>query len=385
MRAVRHQLFSAAVLLLCGCSAIPASGPSGSQVEKAAEVSNPGRIELVDVTDDVARRLFANRSHTDFASTLGGDKPYQLKLGSGDAVEVSIWEAPPAMLFSSTGTDSLNSSLSGSRVTTLPVQVIDASGDIHVPFAGTIPASGKSLHELERSIAAALSGKAHDPQVIVRLSKNANAYVTVVGDVASSTRMALTPRRERLLDALATAGGVKQPIGKTTIQVTRGNTVETLPLQSVIKDPRQNIALMPGDVVTALFQSLSFTALGASGKNEEINFEAQGITLAQALARSGGLNDSRADAKSVFVFRFEKPDALSWPQQPVVQTADGRVPVVYRVDLKDPRSFFVAQTFMMDDKDLLYVSNAPIAEIQKFLNVVFSITYPFVNSIQTFK
>jgi polysaccharide export outer membrane protein len=66
-----------------------------------------------------------------------------------------------------------------------------------------------------------------------------------------------------------------------------------MPLIEIIRDPRQNIHLRSGDVVTALFQSNSFTALGASGRNEEIDFEAQGITLAQALGRIGGLQDMR--------------------------------------------------------------------------------------------
>jgi polysaccharide export outer membrane protein len=39
----------------------------------------------------------------------------------------------------------------------------------------------------------------------------------------------------------------------------------------------------------------------------------------------------------------------------------------------------------MDNKDLLYVSNAPIAELQKFLNVVFTVAYPVVTTVNTFK
>jgi polysaccharide export outer membrane protein len=45
--------------------------------------------------------------------------------------------------------------------------------------------------------------------------------------------------------------------------------------------------LQAGDVITSLFQPLHGT--WATGKNEELNFEAQGISLAQALARAGGL------------------------------------------------------------------------------------------------
>ncbi|MBB5509971.1 polysaccharide biosynthesis/export family protein [Paraburkholderia atlantica] len=369
---------------LGGCSSIPTSGPSRSQINDAGAIANPGGIQIVDVTDDVARKLFVERSVSDFSATLGNSTSFQQQLGVGDTIEVSIWEAPPATLFGASQIDSKGGT-TNARVTVLPDQTIDGDGKINVPFAGELKAVGRTPAQLQRDIAARLKNIAHDPQVLVKLSRNATSYVTVVGDVASSNRMPLSARGERLLDALASAGGVKQPVDKITIQVTRGDTVASLPLETVIRDPRQNVPLHAGDVVTALFQPFSFTSLGATGKNQEINFEAQGITLAQALARAGGLEDSRSDAQGVFIFRLEDAKALPWPNTPVRTTADGKVPVVYRVNLRDPNSFFVAQSFMMDNKDLLYVSNAPIAEVQKFLNVVFSVAYPVITGVQTFR
>jgi polysaccharide biosynthesis/export protein len=196
----------------------------------------------------------------------------------------------------------------------------------------------------------------------------------------------LSARGERLLDALAASGGVRQPLGKVTVQVTRQNLDESnrrvarsaaLPLESIIADPTQNIILQPGDIVSVVHLPNSFTVLGAATKNEEINFEAQGITLAQALARSGGLRDERANARGVFIFRFEDPAVLD-DLKPTRTTLDGRVPVVYRVDLKDPGTFFVAQDFPVRNKDVIFVSNAPAADLQKFLNLVASVTLPFV-------
>jgi polysaccharide biosynthesis/export protein len=119
--------------------------------------------------------------------------------------------------------------------------------------------------------------------------------------------------------------------------------------------------------------------LGATGKNEEVNFEAQGISLAQALARAGGLQDARADAQGVFIFRFESADALDTAGKAPVTTPEGKIPVIYRVDLKNPATFFVAQSFPIENRDVLYVSNAPAAELQKFLNIVVSVIYPVVN------
>lgn len=384
----RALSFAVVASVLAGCSAIPTSGPSTARINQVGDSSDPTRniagIQVVDVTDDIARKLFAERTQTDFASALGGGAKFRQQLGVGDTIEVSIWEAPPATLFGASQGDSRGGP-SNARVTVLPDQTIDGDGVINVPFVGNVNAVGRTPTQLAADIAARLKNIAHDPQVLVKLSRNVTSYVTVVGDVVNSSRMQLSARGERLLDALANSGGVRQPIDKITMQITRGTEVVSLPLQTVIRDPKQNILLRAGDVVTALFQPYSFMSLGATGKNQEISFEAQGISLAQALARAGGLEDSRSDARGVFVFRMENASALPWPSTPVRTTAEGKVPVIYRLDLHDPNSFFVAQSFMMENKDLLYVSNAPITDIQKVLNLVFSVAYPVVTGVQTFK
>ncbi|MDR5757610.1 polysaccharide biosynthesis/export family protein [Caballeronia sp. LZ035] len=389
-RTALSLIASSTLFGVTACSVVPSSGPTAAQVMSVGDESNNqatqalGGIQIIDVTDDVARKLLAERSTDDFAKSLGNARLGRQQFGPGDVIEVSVWEAPPATLFGTTMSQADIGGSAGAKATVLPAQIIDTDGKIDVPFVGQVQAAGRSSTELSQAIAARLKGKANQPQVLVRLVKNATSYVTVVGDVNASSRMELTAGGERLLDALANSGGVKQPVDKTMIQVTRGDMVESLPLQTIIRDPRQNVPLHAGDVVTALFQPLSFTVLGASGKNDEINFEAQGITLSQALARAGGLNDSRSDPKGVFIFRFEPKDALNWPNQPVRTTADDKVPVVYRLNLKDPSSFFVAQSFPMSNRDLVYVSNAPVAELQKFLNLVFSVAFPVTNVIRTY-
>jgi polysaccharide export outer membrane protein len=372
----------ALLLMLNGCGIVPASGPTAREVRSAPASQNLNGIQIVDVTDAVARQLVAETKKQDFAGTLGGNAAKEQVFGPGDSIEVSIWEAPPATLFSDATLSS--DAVSGAHSTVLPAQIVNLDGTIMVPFAGRIRATGRTAEQLANDIVSRLQGKANHPQVIVRTVRNANSYVTIVGDVTQSTRMELSAAGERLLDALASAGGVRHPIEKTTIQVTRGDRVETLPLQSVIQDPRQNVTLHTGDVVTALYQPFSFTVLGATGKNSEVNFETQGITLAQALARSGGLNDARSDPKGVFIFRFEPANMLKWPQQPVKTTADGLVPVIYRVDLKDPATFFVAQSFPIKNKDLVFVSNGPVAELQKFMNLIFSAVYPVTTTVRLY-
>ena len=266
-----------------------------------------------------------------------------------------------------------------SRNTSNNEQMVDSDGRIRVPFVGSVHAAGRTPQQFEAEIVSRLRGVAHEPQAVVRLVRNASKNVTVVGDVANSTRLPLTAKGERLLDALAAAGGVRQSVNKLMIQVTRGPRVVSESLEVVVTDPRQNIRLQADDVVTVYFQPFSFTALGATGANTEVPFEGAGITLAQALGRVGGLNDQRANASGVFIFRLEDPAALD----PVLingahMTPDGKIPVIYRVDLKNPATFFVAQGFPIRNKDILYASNATMAELQKFVNIVSAVVIPAI-------
>jgi polysaccharide export outer membrane protein len=301
-------------------------------------------------------------------------------VGAGDVLDVNIWEASPALLFGGAAVTALpTAGGSGAKASTFPDQVVNVDGTISIPFAGTIQASGKSTQAIAQDITAALKNKANMPQVMVRTTRNTTSAVTVVGEVANSQIIPLTPRQEKLLDAIAAAGGVKQAINKITIQLARKGQVHSMPLESVIKDPAQNISLAAGDVITAYFQPYSFTALGATGQNQEVAFEGQGISLVQALARVGGLQDNRADAKGVFVFRFEDPDAVPEQARGGIRTEDNKVPVIYRMNLAQGSAFLTAQTFPMKNKDVVYVSNASSVELQKFLNILVSGIYPVVN------
>ncbi len=365
--------------LLGACSHwLPASGPSTIKMNQAAE-PDTSIIQLVDITPTVTQRLSLSQKKQSFAESFSERRVNTYLVNPGDIIEVSIWEASPAMLFGVAPAAAAFSASSGSKASTLPEQMVGAEGYINVPFAGRIKVAGKNLQKIETDIVNALQGKANYPQVIVRMTRNTTSNVTVVGEVTQSTLLPITPRGERLLDAIAAAGGVKQPVNKITLQLSRGQVVRDIALEKVIQDPKQNIRLYPGDVVTAYYQPLSFTALGATGKNDEINFEAQGVTLAQAIARVGGLQDTRANASGVYVFRFESREAVGAGVTPKVANSEGKLPIVYRLDMSDPTAFFVAQNFEIRNKDVLYVANASSVELQKFLNILISVIYPIVN------
>ncbi len=367
-------LICAGALCTSACTALGGSGPSTGRVLGSTKSSVQGaNVQVVDVNDAIATRLARVSVPIGFADTLGESAPVGTTINRGDEVGVTVWEAPPAVLFGMLGGSGVGTqaAIGIGRNTDIPPQTVDDRGLISLPFVGTIPAAGQTPRQLEQEIRQRLHGIANQPQVMVGIVRNVSANVTVVGEVSTSARVQLTARGERLLDILATVGGVRQEVDKITIQVTRDQTVATMSMDALIRDPRQNVRLRPDDVVTAIFQPFSFTSLGATGVNAEIPFEASGITLSQALGRINGLQDSRANAKGVFIFRWEDPSALRGAI-PVgaPARADGKIPVIYRVNLSDPTTFFVAQNFPVKNRDVVYVSNAPGAELQKFVSII---------------
>jgi len=389
-RSGRKVLVPVLVLTLAGCSSFGASGPSTRSFGKAEEASvNGSRIRVVPLDGRIAGYL-SRPSGNDFASVLGDVPQEDIRVGPGDSLSISIYEAPPAVLFGASASIGAASAASAggaaaappSTSTSLPPVVIDQAGRITLPFVGTLQAGGMTLSELQVAIRARLRGKANDPQVLVSQAGNVSRTVTLLGETGVNARAPLTPHGERVLDVLASGETLKQAVDKTTVQIARGKQVVSMPLSAVIADPAQNVRLQPGDVVTALFKPYSFTALGSVMKSSEVEFEASGITLAQALGRVGGLDVQKADIHGVFVFRFEAPQTLGLDQAAAAQDLHdnrGRIPVIYKLDMSRPESLFLAQQFAVRNGDLVYVSKAPLIDLQSFSGIVSQFVFTFIN------
>ena len=104
----------------------------------------------------------------------------------------------------------------------------------------------------------------------------------------------------------------------------------------------------------------AFTVLGAVTKAHNVELNKTNTTLMEALGEVGGLNDERANKTGVFVFRMG--DIQTNP------TARARV---FRLDLMQPVSIFVAQQFGIQPRDVVYVTNAPLYEYNKVLTAIY--------------
>ena len=368
-------------VVLSACSWLPAVGPSTKKIielEQKNDHVHPPSIELIEINDIVSMSLYQARVNQSFVQI---DQGYAFPglINVGDVLDIAIWEAPPAVLFGG----ALSSIGSGNaQQTKLPEQMVSAAGTISVPFIGNIKVVGKTPAQVQEVIRGRLKKMANQPQVVVRLVQNNAATVSVIR-AGNSVRMPLTTAGERVLDAVAAVGGSTANVQDTNVQLTRGNQVKTVALEDLVANPRQNILLQRGDVVTMITNP--HTSMGAVGRTQQIGFSVKGLSLAEAVGRMGGLQDFRADARGVFVFRYtplaELPAERQGKWVSRGYSSEATIPVVYRLNLSDANSLFWMQRFPIKDKDIVYVSNAPLAEVQKFLSFVFSPVVSGANSI----
>lgn len=263
---------------------------------------------------------------------------------------------------------------------TLPVQEVDRSGTISIPFAGQIAAAGRTLPEVQREIEKRIVGRAIEPQVIITLPERNASEVTVVGDVVSAAnKVKLRPGGERVLDVISKAGGLKYPGYEAFVTLQREKQKTTVYFPVLISNPDENIYVAPGDTIYVYRQQQKFVAIGAlgstgqtSGLTGQFAFEQERLSLGEAVARAGGFTDTRANPGQVFLYRLEYREALERMKLDLKKfpAEEKLIPTVYRANFRDPSSFFFAQGFPMRHTDIIYVSNADSVELIKFLDLI---------------
>ena len=353
--------FFSFILLLSGCSSLSGSGPSGSGLVRN-ENKAPEKRDYVVVGMDVnsvhqlggKRPVHLNKT---FRSSIQGKR--EMVLGFGDQLAVHIWETSSDGLFSTV-----------ERKHTSITSVIDENGEIFIPYVGLIKIAGKDIESVRQLIQSSLEGKAVEPQVQVVLVSNASNNLVVVGDVKNPGRYPVPIGGIRLLDVIALSGGSQAPVYESEVTLVRGNLRDVIRLDEILGEQNNNVWLQPNDTVQIMETPRSFTAFGAVKSKDRHSFKTERMTLAEALAETGGLTDNLADKGGVFLFRFEDPSVLTSAGIDLPVTVfNGRVATIYRLDFAKPESFFLAGSFSMQDKDVIYVANAAAAEFYKFINI----------------
>jgi polysaccharide export outer membrane protein len=343
---------------------MPVSGPESWDVKSGQADPESIPYGLVRLTPRSIDVLAAHAPHIagEFVDQRG---PQAIRFGIGDVLGVTIFEAGAGGLFIP-----LETAVRQGNYVTLPNQEVDVQGNISVPYAGAIRAQGRTAIELQNAIVDALKDLALKPQTVVTLINQRATSFSMLGDVRASGRYPALPSGERLLDAMARAGGLSGAGNESWVVFERDRKRVLIPFGAIVDVPANNIFVRANDLIYVYHEPQTFLAFGASGRQGQFPFEAWHISLAEAVAKASGLTDTQADPGATFLYRGEPREVAAELGVDVSKYKGPIVPVIYNIDLRDPAGYFLASKFEVRNKDVIYVSNASSVEVSKFLNYV---------------
>jgi polysaccharide biosynthesis/export protein len=223
---------------------------------------------------------------------------------------------------------------------------LDHQGNIRLPLAGRIHASGLSVETLEKEIAKRLTGIMNDPEVTVSIAEYRSHPVSVLGAVKNPGVYQVTGPKT-LFEVLSLAGGLN-PDASKRVKITRPLSSGPLPLpnaspdstgayrvaelndRSVMeaKNPEENIVVLSNDVITVPKADLVYV-VGAVHKSGGFPLnEKEQISVLQAVSLAEGL-DKVASAKGARILRQSRAGGERTEMAVNVERIlDGRAPDV---------------------------------------------------------
>ncbi len=380
-----------AVLIGCitivSCGTLPVSGPYKKDISKGSAIKIQGKkkqttknesvnfdyaaVELNKISLQLLNQEF------NFSDSLSNwpnfEPPQTINVDVNDTLQITIYEAQSGGLFVPK-----EAGVRPGNFISLPPQTISQSGTINVPYVGEVRAAGRTPQEISNYITLALKNRAISPQVVVSYAERGGSAINVIGDVLTPTRFSLNFNGETVLDSIARAGGIRSPGYETKITLQRATEEYTTRFDALILDSKKNVYVKPNDTIYIYREPEIFTVYGATEVTGNFPFGKSKLFLAEAIGKAQGLVDLAANPAAVFIYRQEplkrvevlEKTLVTKPAQKTMIKHDSLIPVIYALDLRDPRGFFIAQKFSMKNNDIIYVANAGSVEFFKFLTIL---------------
>lgn len=285
------------------------------------------RLSASNIVDFSARRTSA------VPTTLPKRGAAEYRIGAGDIISIYVFDHPELAI--PTTVDNVTTGF-----------LVRADGSLTYPFIGSVRASGKTVEELRSELGQRLETFFPAPQVDVRVTGFNSQRVVVGGEVSSPNTQFVRASPLTLLEAVNAAGGMTESADPRTIIVRRGGVNHSVDLEGFLSAglSANNPVLVGGDVVSVPRKPLREAyLLGEVQQPATINLSDDPITLTQAITRQGGINEARADARGVFVFR----------------DVAGKM-TVYQLDTSLPTALLLGTRFTLAPGDVIYITKSPL-------------------------
>lgn len=353
------QLLVAVVTLiaLAGCSAIPGSHiPSGtskwfsaeSGEVQSKELDLEEQVEIYHITPGLIQNM-RRQPETPPSRNLGLEselKDYDYVVNAGDILNITVWDHPE-----------LTIPAGSMRTPTEAGNWVHSDGTIFYPYVGKVEVAGLRVTEIRDILRERLAEYIESPQVDVTVAGFRSKRVYVTGEVKAPGTQSITNVPLTLLEAVSQAGGLTEMADWTNVTLTRGDETRQFSLRDLFQkgDISENIVLRPNDIVhVARNDAAKVFVLGEVLDPTSINFGRSDITLADALTDAGGFAQATADASGVFVVRR-------------AAEGSGKVADVYQLNARNATALVLADQFMLQPRDIVYVTAAPIARWNRLI------------------
>ncbi|AVJ27998.1 polysaccharide biosynthesis/export family protein [Achromobacter spanius] len=336
-------------LLLAGCgSLLSAAGPSRHAVMTNEESQDYSLVDLSAQTITPYMRLPVSEMDSAVALPSVPD----VRLVAGDVLRIMISDsAVEGAVFAPLA----------SGGTVFENVRLDSKGTISLPYVGRAKIAGMSVVEVENLVRQKLKGITSDAQVQVALTGDLSGSVLVAGAVKTPGRFSALQGPLTLLDAINQAGGPLLEPHLIKVVVRTGERSYQFNYQDLLSGKNQVVP--PGAEIVLERARKRFVAMGAVGDPGLHDLPSNNPSLLEVLGTVKGLNEAKADAAGVFVFRLN--DEKDETTGEVVSRAQ-----VFRLNLKTPAAMFIARQFLVQPEDAIYVTNAAVYEWQKIISPI---------------
>ncbi|TCP58681.1 polysaccharide export outer membrane protein [Rhodovulum bhavnagarense] len=351
----RHVLVTGVAAVLAGCS-VPRNAPMKREVlEGAGEFSE---FSVYQVTRASLPRFGAwpvtgREVLSNWPSR--NDRKGLPRIAPGDRLSLRIWDAEENSLLTGPG----------GNVTDMPDMIVSTRGTIFVPYVDEIRVSGLTVDAARSHIQQEVTDVIPSAQVQLNHQSGQGNSVELVSGVAVPGRYPLEAPQTTILGAISAAGGVPGAMRNPQLRLQRQGRVYGISLQEVFDDPAHDIPLWGNDRIIVEEDKRNFIALGASGQQNVIDFDAQQVSALRAISLMGGMADTSADPGGVLVMR-QYPRALVGPQGGRPETER----VVFSFDLTSADGLFSAGQFPVNSGDVVLATQAPVTTMQKVLSLL---------------